>query len=88
MDILKDFLEERCDVGDGCNVGNTELYSAFTSWATANGERERSQRWFCQALHDRGFRQDPSRSAGRRWKGLALKRLPVSQDYQQRSAWS
>ena len=88
MDILKDFLEERCDVGEGCGVSNTELYSAFTSWAEANGEREKSQRWFSQALHDRGFRQDPSRSLGRRWKGLALKRAPVSQDYQQRSAWS
>jgi putative DNA primase/helicase len=88
MDILKDFLEERCDVGEGCEVGNTELYSAFTSWAEANGERERSQRWFSQALHDRGFRQDPSRKHGRRWRGLALKRLPVSQDYQQRATWS
>jgi putative DNA primase/helicase len=88
MDILKDFLEERCDVGEGCEVGNTDLYSAFQGWAGANGEREKSQRWFSQALHDRGFRQDPSRTRGRRWRGLALKRSPVSQAYQEGGAWS
>lgn len=73
MDVLKDFLDELCHVGEAYEVGNTDLYSAFREWAEANGEREKSQRWFSQALHDRGFRQDPSRKNGRRWRGLALK---------------
>jgi putative DNA primase/helicase len=88
MDVLKDFLEERCDLGPGLGVSNTDLYSAFQAWATANGERERSQRWFSQALHDRGYRQDPSRRAGRRWMGVDLKRLAPTTTYSDRGAWS
>lgn len=83
MDILKDFLDELCHVGDGYEVGNTDLYSAFREWADANGEREKSQRWFSQALHDRGFRQEPSRVSGRRWRGLALRPRRVEASYGQ-----
>ena len=84
MDILKDFLDELCAVGDGQEVGNTELYTAFRRWADDNGEREKSQRWFSQALHDRGFRQAPSRKRGRRWEGLALRPTPTGADYSPR----
>ncbi len=81
MDILKDFLDELCDVRDGVSVGNTDLYKAFSEWASENGEREKSQRWFSQALHDRGFRQDTSRNRGRRWVGLTLKPRDATELY-------
>lgn len=87
MDVLKDFLDELCHLGDGFAVQNTELYAAFREWAEANGERDRSQRWFSQALHDRGFRQDPSRQNGRRWRGLTLKPRPAAETYGQRRVW-
>ena len=81
MDILKDFLDELCDVRDGVSVGNTDLYKAFSEWASENGEREKSQRWFSQALHDRGFRQDTSRNRGRRWSGLTLRPRGAAEAY-------
>lgn len=81
MDILKDFLDELCVTGEGQEVSNTELYAAFRRWADDNGEREKSQRWFSQALHDRGFRQAASRKRGRRWEGLALRPTTTAADY-------
>lgn len=76
MDVLADFISERCDKGDHCSISNTELYKAFAAWQKDNGENPRSHRWFTQALHDRAFKQDPSRTNGRRWKGIELKTTP------------
>lgn len=85
MDILKDFLDEMCLTGDGYECGNTELYAAFRRWADDNGEREKSQRWFSQALHDRGFRQAERRDRGRRWRNLSLRPVAVADAY--RPGW-
>lgn len=73
MDILSEFMAEKCVTGPSFMVGNTELYEAFATWAARNGERARSHRWLSRALIDRGFVQDPDRSRGRRWRGLGLK---------------
>jgi putative DNA primase/helicase len=74
MDILSEFIEEKCMLY--ATVGNTALYQAFSAWSAANGERPRSHRWLTRALTDRGYKQDPNRSAGRRWLGLSLREQP------------
>jgi putative DNA primase/helicase len=81
MDILAEFIAERCVVGSSYNVGNSALWTAFREWGEAQGERPRSQRWLARALQDRGYTQDPSRTHGRRWLRIGLK-----DDYQTGSA--
>jgi len=73
MDILAEFIAERCLVGSTYVVANSALWSEFREWGEAQGERPRSQRWLSRALQDRGYSQDPSRSHGRRWKGIGLR---------------
>jgi putative DNA primase/helicase len=86
MDILSEFIEEKCILH--ASVGNTALYQAFSAWAAANGERPRSHRWLTRALTDRGYKQDPNRSAGRRWLGLSLREQPSPGSARaDRSAW-
>jgi putative DNA primase/helicase len=72
MDVLGQFIEERCIYGVQ-SVGNTALYKSFSEWSIENGERPRSQRWLTRALQDRGLRQASSRINGRRWEGIGLK---------------
>ena len=76
MDVLAEFMSEKCIVGSGYSVGNTELFETFASWSARNGELPRSHRWLSRSLLDRGFSQDPDRSRGRRWRGFGLKGAP------------
>lgn len=73
MDVLGEFLAERCVLGSGQTVGNTKLYEAFQAWQVANGEKPRSHRWLTRALQDRGYRQALNRVSSRRWEGLGLR---------------
>ncbi|NBQ14656.1 MAG: DNA primase, partial [Proteobacteria bacterium] len=87
MDMLSEFINEKCFLAGG--VGNTNLYQAFSAWSAANGERPRSHRWLSRALQDRGYKQDTSRAAGRRWLGLSLREEPSSPSkYDSRNVWS
>jgi putative DNA primase/helicase len=72
MDILAEFLAERCVVGVQ-TVNNTQLYKAFKEWSEDNGEKPRSQKWLYRELTDRGFKQASSRKYGRAWEGLGLR---------------
>lgn len=72
MDVLGQFIEERCVYGVQ-SVSNTALYKSFSEWSIENGEKPRSQRWLTRALQDRGLRQAASRINGRRWEGIGLK---------------
>jgi putative DNA primase/helicase len=72
MDILSEFIAERCILGV-YSVSNTSLYESFKGWQEANGEKPRSHRWLTRALQDRGYRQAPNRDGGRRWEGIGLR---------------
>jgi putative DNA primase/helicase len=72
MDVLADFIEDRCEVNSLESAENTALYASYVEWAKDNGLRPRSHIAFTRALTGRGFTQDASRKNGRRWKGLAL----------------
>lgn len=72
MDILSNFLEERCETSPDSRVGNTDLYKAFCAWCEDVGEHKRPQRWLTRQLFNRGFKQSRDASA-RRWDGLGLR---------------
>jgi putative DNA primase/helicase len=73
MDVMADFLAERCFVAPGASATAKELYSSYTSWAEAMGEkRPYSQTAFGSALRERGF--ESGRGAGGRtvWYGIGV----------------
>ena len=73
-DPLAAFLDDRCAVEDGAEVGKAELYKSFKDWAQEAGERELSQRNFSQRVAERGF-LDGRNTKMRFWTGLKLAEL-------------
>lgn len=73
MDVLADFLEDRCDVELMATANNVELYASYQEWAKDNGMRPRSQSMLSRSLVSRGFKQASDRSHGRQWEGLRLR---------------
>ncbi len=73
MDVLADFLSERCVTGENYQATTTELYNAYETWCLDNGEKAESARWLNGQLRNRGFEPGRSRSS-RFWKGIGLVR--------------
>jgi putative DNA primase/helicase len=71
MDPLNDFMEERCVKGDGREAAAGELYSAYATWAEANGRGQMSSKSFALRLEEKGFKRD-RRTHGRYFLGLEL----------------
>lgn len=72
MDLLADFIEERCEVNSLLSADNSPLYASYVEWAKDNGLRPRSHKWFSQELQRKGIKQAADRSNGRRWAGIEL----------------
>ncbi|HPM84554.1 MAG TPA: phage/plasmid primase, P4 family, partial [Candidatus Anammoximicrobium sp.] len=76
MDVLGDFIAERCLVADGCEVGASELFEAYKTWCEAAGEKAITQRRFGMQLTERGFQSDrftAGQHKGRKcWRGVGL----------------
>jgi putative DNA primase/helicase len=77
MDTLAHFLDDCCEQAAGNRVGSAELFAAFQGWSKANGEYQRSNKWFSQRLEERGFEKKRSGAkGGREWYGWAVKVMP------------
>lgn len=91
MDILGEFLAEKCVVGEGERVANADLYRAFASWQRDNGEPPRSHRWLTRALQDRAYRKEERKDTGYRWEGIGLREVasidPQPGRWPDRGAW-
>lgn len=75
MDILADFIAERCLVAPAVSATAKELYSAYTAWAEAAGEKQPlSQRAFGMSLTERGFKRDRGTGGRIVWYGIGLKK--------------
>jgi putative DNA primase/helicase len=73
MDILGDFLAERCVVLPGAEVTSAELNQAYRAWCEKTGERAMSARSLGLRLKERGFTQKHSgESRARTWMGIGL----------------
>lgn len=86
QDSIAQFIEEACQTIEqyqeirpdetaptGFRVSNSDLYKAYKKFCDANGEYVRSHRRLTQNMHERGFRQINSGSAGGRfWEGIRL----------------
>ena len=78
MDVLANFLAQRCIVEAGANVAFSELYKEYVSWCTENGEQPISQRHFGGILTEKRFQKARERSASKRtiYRGIRLAKPP------------
>lgn len=72
MDVLADFLYERCDVDVPDGILSSDLYRAYKTWCDDSGERSVSQTKFSLMLEERDFHKEHTRD-GWKWSGLRLK---------------
>lgn len=75
MDILGDFIEQKCVIQSPAQTWAEDLYKAYTTWCEENGEHPLKQRNFALRLKERDARLDnkPSTAGRSRWQGIGLK---------------
>jgi putative DNA primase/helicase len=76
MDVLADFLKDKCLVAPGILASSSDLYAAYKEWADDQGltDKERlKQRSFGMCLAERGFRKDKGTAGRRLWRGVGLR---------------
>jgi len=71
MDVIGNFLKERCKQDFDYSIRIRELYKAYSDWCDENNEHAVSERFFTLRLKEMGFEQGRTAEA-RFWKGIAL----------------
>lgn len=74
QDILGDFLEDVCVLGDSFWIPKAELKESYQQWCQENGTEPVSQRTFKARLIEKGI-LDGKSGAIRLWKGVTLQSL-------------
>ena len=79
MDVIGDFLADRCHKGARLAAAKDELYKAYQAWCEDAGERFETKRKFGMLLKDRGLEDGRNAERTQRiWKGIGLSRLARS----------
>ena len=76
MDVLAEFLEDRCLVAPGLTATAADIYSEYTRWAEDAGLKDKEQmkqRTFGICLSERGFKRDKGSGGKRFWRGVGLR---------------
>ena len=71
MDMLAEFLDEKCVIGPGEKVKAKDLYKAYREFCEAEGELVLGKKRFADLLLQRGFRK--AKIGDMIWSGLGLK---------------
>jgi len=72
MDVIGNFLKERCVQQKELSIRIRELYKAYTDWCDDSNEHAVSERFLSMRLKEMGFEQTRTAEA-RYWVGLGLK---------------
>jgi putative DNA primase/helicase len=72
MDVLGQFIADRCRIDGAGEITTAELYGAYRSWCDEVRETPMSKRTFGLRLADRGVTQARSKAA-RGWRGIRLR---------------
>jgi phage/plasmid-associated DNA primase len=72
MDVLGNFIDERCVVGPDYTAKADPLYIEFKEWAERNGEYRMPQKDFAGRLKERGFERK-RKTSGYVWEGIGLR---------------
>ena len=71
MDVIGNFIKNRCISKAGIKIRIWELYKAYSDWCDTNNEHAVSERFFTMRLKDMGYEQCRN-SEARFWSGLGL----------------
>jgi putative DNA primase/helicase len=74
MDVMADFIDEHCVLGEDQTEDAGLLYEKFKQWAEQNGEGDLTQKKFGAQLRERGFEAGKKRGS-RCWFGLRLRHV-------------
>jgi putative DNA primase/helicase len=72
MDVIGNFLKDRCAQRTGVSIRARELFRAYQEWCEENNERACSERFLGLRLKEMGFERIRTAEA-RSWNGLELK---------------
>jgi putative DNA primase/helicase len=72
MDVIGNFLKERCLQGAGMSIRARELFKCYHDWCDENNERACSERFLGLRLKELGIEQS-RRNDGRYWQGIGVK---------------
>jgi putative DNA primase/helicase len=72
MDVIGNFLKERCVQKKELTIRIRELYKAYADWCDENNEHAVSERFFTMRLKEIGFEQTRTAEA-RFWSGIGLR---------------
>lgn len=72
MDVLSDWLSDRCVIEEDAECYAGELYQSYKNWCEAVGEKPRSQKWLGLRLGERGFQSIKGSKGKRRWLGITV----------------
>ena len=72
MDVIGNFLKERCIQKKEVSIRIREFYKAYADWCDDNKEHAVSERFFTMRLKEMGFEQNRTAEA-RYWVGLGLR---------------
>ena len=75
MDVIGDFLKDRCSMAEGAAVRARELFKCYQDWCDDNNERACSERFFGLRLKELGIAQKRCMD-GRHWLGVGLGERP------------
>ena len=70
MDVIEQFIDDECIVGEGEQIGAKELYTAYKKWANETGEHEFTMTKFGTKMKDKF---ESKRSNGTHYLGINLK---------------
>jgi putative DNA primase/helicase len=73
MDLLNDFIQDCCNVGQNLNVHSKQLYQAYANYCEENAEYQLKQTSFGRKLKEKGFvSKQLGKKRTRCWLGLDL----------------
>jgi putative DNA primase/helicase len=72
MDVIGNFIRERCVQREGCSVRARELFKCYQDWCGENNEHACSERFLGLRLKELGLGQKRA-GDGRYWQGLGIK---------------
>jgi len=72
MDVIGDFLQERCIQNPGVHIKARELFKCYQDWCDENNERTCSERFFGLRLKETGIEQKRY-GDGRYWQNICLR---------------
>jgi putative DNA primase/helicase len=75
MDVIGNFIKERCVQGPGCSIRARELFKVYQGWCDENNEHACSERFLGLRLKELGIEQKRY-GDGRYWQGIGIRAEP------------